>query len=70
MTVILKGATLFEHWTEQTHRPTRDADFLSVGSSNPLPFVAFSPEIEETLPDGGCDVGNRFAYDSNSYIDA
>ena len=26
---VLKGALLFELWTEQAHRPTRDADFLS-----------------------------------------
>jgi hypothetical protein len=35
LTFILKGALLFELWTEQTHRPTRDADFLSSGSSDP-----------------------------------
>jgi len=25
---VLKGALLFEHWTQQQYRPTRDADFL------------------------------------------
>ncbi|RXH55895.1 nucleotidyl transferase AbiEii/AbiGii toxin family protein [Granulicella sibirica] len=42
---ILKGALLFELWTEQTHRPTRDADFLSIGSSDPRRFEAIFKEI-------------------------
>ncbi len=42
---ILKGALLFELWTEQTHRPTRDADFLSIGSSDPHRFEAVFKEI-------------------------
>jgi hypothetical protein len=42
---ILKGALLFELWTEQTHRPTRDADFLSIGSSDPHRFEAIFKEI-------------------------
>jgi hypothetical protein len=33
-TFVLKGALLFELWTEQTHRPTRDADFLSKGGNS------------------------------------
>lgn len=45
MTFILKGALLFELWTEQTHRPTRDADFLSIGSSDPSRFEALFKEI-------------------------
>lgn len=32
---VLKGALLFELWTEQTHRPTRDADFLGQGDNDP-----------------------------------
>jgi Nucleotidyl transferase AbiEii toxin, Type IV TA system len=31
--LVLKGALLFELWTEQIHRPTRDADFLSQGAN-------------------------------------
>jgi hypothetical protein len=42
---ILKGALLFELWTEETHRPTRDADFLSIGSSDPRRFEALFKEI-------------------------
>jgi hypothetical protein len=45
MTFILKGALLFELWTEETHRPTRDADFLSTGSSDPRRFEAILKEI-------------------------
>lgn len=29
---ILKGATLFLGWTQQSHRPTKDVDFLAIGS--------------------------------------
>jgi hypothetical protein len=35
---VLKGALLFELWTEQAHRPTRDADFLSNGDNDPGRF--------------------------------
>ena len=45
MTFILKGALLFELWTEETHRPTRDADFLSIGSSDPRRFADIFKEI-------------------------
>ena len=45
MTFVLKGALLFELWTEETHRPTRDADFLSTGSSDPRRFEAILKEI-------------------------
>jgi hypothetical protein len=45
MTFILKGALLFELWTEETHRPTRDADFLSIGSSDPRRFEELFKEI-------------------------
>ena len=45
MAFILKGALLFEFWTEETHRPTRDADFLSIGSSDPRRFEAIFKEI-------------------------
>lgn len=45
MTFILKGALLFELWTEQAHRSTRDADFLSIGSSDPQRFEDLFKEI-------------------------
>lgn len=42
---VLKGALLFELWTEQTHRPTRDADFLLNGDNSPVRFQALFEEI-------------------------
>ena len=42
---VLKGALLFELWTEEVHRPTRDADFLSVGDSEPSQFESIFKEI-------------------------
>jgi hypothetical protein len=42
---VLKGALLFELWTEQVHRPTRDADFLSYGDSEPSRFASIFREI-------------------------
>lgn len=33
---VLKGALLFRHWLDQSHRPTRDADFLGFGTPDPL----------------------------------
>jgi hypothetical protein len=45
MTFILKGALLFELWTTETHRPTRDADFLSIGTSDPRRFEDLFKEI-------------------------
>ena len=44
-TLVLKGALLFEFWTEQTHRPTRDADFLSQGENNLERFQKIFQEI-------------------------
>jgi len=42
---VLKGALLFELWTEQAHRPTRDADFLSNGDNDPGRFESIFKEI-------------------------
>ncbi len=42
---VLKGALLFELWTDQTHRPTRDADFLSLGHNSPERFQQIFREI-------------------------
>jgi hypothetical protein len=36
---VLKGALLFELWTEQRYRPTRDACFASALVSNPSSLV-------------------------------
>jgi Nucleotidyl transferase AbiEii toxin, Type IV TA system len=42
---ILKGALLFELWTDQSYRPTRDADFLARGDNSPERFVRIFQEL-------------------------
>ena len=42
---ILKGALLFELWTKERYRPTRDADFLAKGDNSPDRFVRIFREI-------------------------
>lgn len=42
---VLKGALLFELWTEQRYRPTRDADFLARGPNSPEKYVEIFKEI-------------------------
>jgi hypothetical protein len=42
---VLKGALLFELWTEQRHRPTRDADFLARGDNTPERFAQIFGEL-------------------------
>jgi hypothetical protein len=62
---VLKGALLFELWTEQAHRPTRDADFLSNGDNDPSRFETIFKEIctltvdEEPPLHRGCTSGAR-----------
>jgi len=58
---VLKGALLFEVWTEQRYRPTRDADFLARGENSPERFVALFKEICETPVE---DDGLRFDADT------
>ena len=51
---ILKGALLFELWTDQRYRPTRDADFLARGDNSPDRFAQIFRELcaMEAEPDG------------------
>jgi Nucleotidyl transferase AbiEii toxin, Type IV TA system len=42
---ILKGALLFELWTKERYRPTRDADFMAKGDNSPERFVQIFREI-------------------------
>jgi hypothetical protein len=42
---VLKGALLFEVWTHQQYRPTRDADFLARGDNSAERFVQIFREI-------------------------
>jgi hypothetical protein len=51
---VLKGALLFELWTGQQYRPTRDADFLARGENSPERFFRIFRELcsVETEPGG------------------
>ncbi len=53
-TFVLKGALLFELWTGQQYRPTRDADFLARGDNSPERFARIFQELcaTEAEPDG------------------
>lgn len=42
---LLKGALLFDLWFDISHRPTRDADFLGYGPSEPLELQDVFKEI-------------------------
>jgi len=44
-TFILKGALLFELWTKERYRATRDADFLAKGDNSPERFIQIFQEI-------------------------
>ena len=62
-TFVLKGALLFELWTDQTHRPTRDADFLSREENNLERFQKIFEEIcalkvEDPAADGAQDLAH------------
>ncbi len=60
-TFVLKGALLFELWTKQRYRPTRDADFLAHGDSAPERFVAIFQELcaIQVPMDDGCQFNSR-----------
>jgi hypothetical protein len=53
-TFILKGALLFELWTKERYRATRDADFLAKGDNSPERFIGIFQEISaiEVQDDG------------------
>ena len=53
-TFILKGALLFELWTKERYRATRDADFLAKGDNSPERFIRIFQEISalEVQDDG------------------
>jgi hypothetical protein len=58
---VLKGALLFELWTEQQYRPTRDADFLSMGDDGPERYQQIFEEICDMKVE---DDGVRFDRDT------
>jgi predicted nucleotidyltransferase component of viral defense system len=52
--LVLKGALLFELWTEQRYRPTRDADFLARSDNSPAAVTAMFRDIcSLEAPDDG-----------------
>jgi hypothetical protein len=53
-TFILKGALLFEPWTKERYRATRDVDFLAKGDNSPERFIRIFQEISaiEVQDDG------------------
>lgn len=50
---VLKGALLFRHWLDQSHRPTRDADFLGFGTPDPLRIASVVRALCEADVDDG-----------------
>ena len=51
---VLKGALLFELWTQERHRATRDADFLARGENAPERFATIFKDVCNTsVPDDG-----------------
>jgi len=50
---VLKGALLFRHWLDQSHRPTRDADFLGFGTPDPGRIAAVVGALCEADVDDG-----------------
>lgn len=49
---ILKGALLFELWTRERYRATRDADFLASGDNSPERFIKIFQEISTIEVEG------------------
>jgi hypothetical protein len=65
---VLKGALLFELWTKDRHRPTRDVDFLAYGSNDFERFIGIFREIcSDVFAEDGltCDVEQSTESGSN-----
>jgi Nucleotidyl transferase AbiEii toxin, Type IV TA system len=54
---VLKGAVLFELWTADRHRPTRDVDFLAYGPNDIGRFIGI---FQETCADSFAEDGLTF----------
>src|SRR6516162_8001366 len=54
---VLKGALLFELWTQERYRTTRDADFLARGQNTPERFVDIFRDVCNIVV---VDDGRRF----------
>lgn len=48
--LVLKGAQLFRIWSNSPHRPTRDADFLSYGTTDTTALAAMFDTISQVIP--------------------
>jgi hypothetical protein len=69
---VLKGALLFELWTQERYRTTRDADFLARGQNTPERFVGIFRDVcniavvDDGLRfDGGTVKAERIAEDAD-----
>lgn len=53
---VLKGAMLFQIWSRETHRPTRDLDLLGSGNPSLDDFAEiFSDACQQAVDDDGLD---------------
>jgi predicted nucleotidyltransferase component of viral defense system len=59
---VLKGALLFRLWFDLEQRPTRDADFLGLGSADPEDLALIFREVAGILPEH--EDGMQFKPDS------
>lgn len=51
---VLKGAMLFQVWSDQTRRPTRDVDFLGMGEPEEKNYYPIFQELcQSEVPDDG-----------------
>jgi predicted nucleotidyltransferase component of viral defense system len=69
---VLKGALLFELWTDQRYRPTRDADFLARGDNAPARFAQIfrdlctgEGELDGLRFDGESVIAERISEDAD-----
>lgn len=53
---VLKGAMLFQIWSGEVHRPTRDLDLLGTGSPSPEDFVVLFQDVcQQSVEDDGLE---------------
>lgn len=48
--LVLKGAQLFRIWSDSPHRPTRDVDFLSYGTTDTTALATMFDAISQVIP--------------------
>lgn len=53
---VLKGAMLFQIWSGEVHRPTRDLDLLGTGAPSPREFeIMFQEVCQQSVEDDGLE---------------